>query len=812
MASASSSVNISQPQIPVFKGESYEFWSIKMSTLFKSQDLWDYVENGYSEEGLDDGRLKENQKKDAKALFFIQQAVDETIFSRIAAATTSRQAWTILQTEYKGSAKVMTVKLQSLRREFETVSMKNNESVQEFLAKVSSIVSQMKTYGDRIEDETVVAKILRSLAPKFDHVVAAIEESKDLSLLSFDELMGSLQAHEVRINRSATREEENAFQVQGEHKRSHSNRGRGRGYVRGRGRGRSNPVQCTYCKKIGHSEENCWSKQDHANYVEEEDEVYLFMTYVSSQSISGKIWYLDSACSNHLTREKDKFKELDETYKATVRLGDDKEIQIEGIGTIAVSINGKEKMVQNVFYAPSLAHNLLSVGQLVEYGYSVLFENNTCVVKKKTGAILLQGKMTKNRMFPIDFSCKEIYGMIINKQDETEVWHQRYGHLYVKGLQLLANKEMVKGLPKIQESEHLCKGCALGKQTRRSFPIGKAKRAKEKLELVHADICGPMRTESHAGSKYFLLFIDDYTRMCWIYFLVFKLEAFDCFKKFKAMTERQCNEKLKTLRTDRGGEFISKDFNNFCEEQGIRRELTAPYTPEQNGIAERKNRTIVEMARCMLKTKDLADEFWAEAVATAIYVLNLSPTKAVWNMTPYEAWYESKPSVNHLRIFGCICYALIPSGRHKLDQKTKKYILVGYCTKSKAYRLFDPENKKIVISRDVQFDEHSSWKSSPEKKNSMLDSAYDNIQEEEMQGEISAIPHITSPAKDMSPSSVESTPESHKKFRSIDDIYSSTYAMFVGDPTCVESALKNKDWRRAMQDEILSIKKMELGS
>ncbi|KAK2976159.1 hypothetical protein RJ640_001087 [Escallonia rubra] len=229
MAASGNSVNFSQSLIPIFKDENFEFWSIKMKTLFKSQDLWELVENGYADpDEENNNRLKENKKKDNKALLFIQQAVHETIFSRIAAATTSKEAWEILHKEFQGSSKVITVKLQSLRRDFETLFMKNNESVQDFLSRVTAIVSQMKSYGEQITDEIVVAKVLRSLTPTFDHVVAAIEESKDLSVYAFDELMGSLQAHEARLNRSLeTKNEEKAFQV-----REESSNQRGRGHNR----------------------------------------------------------------------------------------------------------------------------------------------------------------------------------------------------------------------------------------------------------------------------------------------------------------------------------------------------------------------------------------------------------------------------------------------------------------------------------------------------------------------------------------------------------------------------------------------------
>ncbi|WKA06410.1 hypothetical protein VitviT2T_024309 [Vitis vinifera] len=215
-----------------------------MKTLFKSQDLWDLVENGYPYPD-EEARLKENTKKDSKALFFIQQAVHESIFSKIAAATTAKEAWTTLKTAFQGSSKVITVKLQSLRRDFETLHMKNGESVQDFLSRVAAIVNQMRSYGEDILDQTVVAKVLRSLTPKFDHVVAAIEESKDLSTYSFDELMGSLQSHEVRLSRTEDKNEEKAFYTKGETSdqknggREATGRGRGRGGAHGRGgRGR----------------------------------------------------------------------------------------------------------------------------------------------------------------------------------------------------------------------------------------------------------------------------------------------------------------------------------------------------------------------------------------------------------------------------------------------------------------------------------------------------------------------------------------------------------------------------------------------
>lgn len=242
-------------------------------------------------------------------------------------------------------------------------------------------------------------------------------------------------------------------------------------------------------------------------------------------------------------------------------------------------------------------------------GYSVIFEDAMCIVTdKKSDNIIARIPMTHNRMFPLDVITDVSSALTVKGDNETRLWHMRFGHLNVKSLRVLTNNEMVIGLPKIGEHA-FCEGCVYGKQRRLPFPSGQSWRASNFLDLVHADLCGPMRTESIGGSRYFLLLTDDFTRMSWVYFLAFKSEAFNEFKKFKVLVENQSGRTIKALRTDRGGEFISNEFNEFCADHGIRRELTAPYTPQQNGVAECKNRTVVEMARSMLKAKGLPNKF-----------------------------------------------------------------------------------------------------------------------------------------------------------------------------------------------------------
>ncbi|PNX68425.1 cysteine-rich receptor-like protein kinase 25-like protein, partial [Trifolium pratense] len=177
------------------------------------------------------------------------------------------------------------------------------------------------------------------------------------------------------------------------------------------------------------------------------------------------------------------------------------------------------------------------------------------------------------------------------------------------------------------------------------------------------------------------------------------------------MVEKETSEAICCLRTDRGGEFNSNEFKEFCEENGIKRQLTAAYTPQQNGIAERKNRTIMDMVRSMLASKSIPKEFWPEAVNWAIYVLNRSPAAAIPDKTPEEAWSFNKPTVKHFKVFGCIAYTHVPDAqRKKLDDKSIKCIFLGISEESKAYRLYHPPTKRIIISRDVKFAEQEKWK------------------------------------------------------------------------------------------------------
>jgi hypothetical protein len=196
----------------------------------------------------------------------------------------------------------------------------------------------------------------------------------------------------------------------------------------------------------------------------------------------------------------------------------------------------------------------------------------------------------------------------------------------------------------------------------------------------------------------------------WIEMLKSKDQALDSFKKIVARAENESGGKLKALRTDRGGEFNSNLFSVFCSEGGVKHYTTTPYTPQQNGVVERRNQSVIEMARCLLKAMKVPSVFWGEAVRIAVYLLNRSSTKALDNMTPFEAWHGKKPKVNHLKVFGCLAHVkVVGPNVNKLSGRSKKMIFIGYESGTKGYRLFDPTTNSLVISRDVVFEENVTW-------------------------------------------------------------------------------------------------------
>ena len=308
-------------------------------------------------------------------------------------------------------------------------------------------------------------------------------------------------------------------------------------------------------------------------------------------------------------------------------------------------------------------------------------------------------------------------------------------------------------------------------------------------------MCGKISEKSVSGAEYFLSFIDDKTRYVWVYFIHTKDQVFQKFREWKAMVEKSTGKALKAIRTDNGGEFTSREFEAYLKTEGVRHELTIPKNPEQNGVAERMNRTLIETARSMLINSKLPLRFWAEAVSTAAYLRNRSPTKSVCGMTPHEAWTGHKPNVDKLRVFGCQVFVHIPKDeRKKLDSKSRKCVLLGYGADTKGYRIYDPLKGKAFHSRDVIFNEQKYG----------FDEPIQDAQQKHVQIEFSDEVSDTESSQ-LVPQPPPQPRRSERERRRTDFYGFQCNLTDVKEPTSVNDALATQEWMDAMRLEIDSL-------
>lgn len=319
------------------------------------------------------------------------------------------------------------------------------------------------------------------------------------------------------------------------------------------------------------------------------------------------------------------------------------------------------------------------------------FTDEDCKIYNRSGQLVATATLT-NGVYKLNMPDTTA-AMAVS----ADTWHRRLTH--VNGSYMAKMKHAAKGFTvgdKIDTTN--CKVCCEGKQCRLPFPSN-GNRSKSLLNVIHMDIAGPMEVASIGGSRYYLLLVDDYSRMAYIYFLKQKSQALDCFKEFKAKVENELDKKIKTIRSDNGLEFCNKEFDNFLKVNGIVHQRTNPYTAEQNGLCERQNRTVVEKARCLLYDSGLGTEFWAEACNCAVYLRNRTVASGVDGKTPFEMWTGTQPD---LSLFGSTVMVHIPKQKRlKWEKKSQECVLLGYPENVKGYRVFNPVTKAIFTSRDV---------------------------------------------------------------------------------------------------------------
>ena len=442
---------------------------------------------------------------------------------------------------------------------------------------------------------------------------------------------------------------------------------------------------------------------------------------VNTNASKKNVWLIDSGASKHMTPEKAKMSNYTKFSKPLpVKLADNNVLYAYGKGNLRFPVfDGTRKFnlfLEDVLYVPKILRNLLSLPTMTQRGAEVRFKEDVCIVISNEQTLHIGHKDGKLFKLNTEEVCVAYFATPRAPDNSVKLWHERFGHLGYDNLKLLNEKVMVEGLNlKANESfDRNCQGCLEGKQHRNPFRKKSQRRVPEILELIQSDV-EVVNVDSVGGSKYYVTFTDDCSRFTTVYFLKNKSDVLTKFKEFVAVMENFTGKKVKILRLDNGGEYVSRDFKEFCATNGIIREETIPMSPQLNGVSERLNRTIMESARSMLHHAHIPLRFWAENVNSAVYLRNRSQTVALHCMTRFERFHDHKPDVSSLKVSGCNAHVPVPDiKRSKLEKKSVKCIFVGYPATCKGYKLYNIKEGKMLRSSIAEFLEDDFDRSSIE--------------------------------------------------------------------------------------------------
>ena len=682
-------------------------------------------------------------------------------------------------------------------------------SMREYIKKMTETFGELAVVAEPISDEDKVVYLLAGQPESYDVLVTALESGSD-TVPALESVTEHLLRGEQKLKDRGEADDSKKLLMAKAKK----------------------PFTCHYCKKPRHFKKDCrkfaqaqsngrhknparQSKQEHES---SQDAMLIGNALVAS---SRNDWIVDSGATSHMCNNRSMFVQLNELGPSEkVTLGDGSSLDVAGKGTVDMDMllrDGSRRgcALKKVLYVPELAYNLVSVSRAAEAGKSVNFHDLGCEFLNEADETVALS-VRQGSLYYLKFAMKSHEGVYVAQAENKErLWHRRFGHLNEQSMQKLVRKGLVNQLDYNTSGEiGICEACIGGKQCKNSFKPSETVTSMP-LELVHSDVCGKMGQKSLGGAEYFLTLLDDKTHYTWVYPLKTKDQVFEHFKWWQAEVENFTGQRVKTLRTDNGGEFTSKSFQAHLKACGIRHELTVPKTPEQNGVAERLNRTLVETTRAMLLDAKLPHDFWAEAISTTAYLRTRSPTSAVEGTTPHEAWYGKKPRVEHLRVFGCAAYVHVQKDeRRKLDPKTEKCVLLGYGSVQKGYRVYDHLTQKVFYSRNVKFNEKETERplveeEEPAKRPLILDSV-DESQSDGERGDQGESSTDAAP-----PAAAEPPPRRSSRERKSVDYYGFPEAHLTihCEPTTFDEATacpEKSNWKEAMGKEMKSLKHNEV--
>jgi transposase InsO family protein len=753
-------------QILKLNGKNYRTWSKEVEMVFKELELWNLLLGNLKNLGPGNEREYTTKEKE-KGYRILYQACDDTHREIIVNLTDPKSAWDKLLKLYKPDNAMS--RLMAMKEFFDT-KIKPNENMDVYLRRHNQNYREYVSAGQQeLSDAFLAQHLLLSLSEEFDYIRSITNTLKieDLTTQRVSDIL--LSEWKQRELKTSSESSYSSIYFTRSKKTIPTETGKAIRCYRCKRIGHkikdcksspdntsSNPE--SHNTKRGGVAATCLKVEHKGN---------------KNGNYSPQAWIVDSAASCHITNDISDFSEYEESSDELV-WGTTSTCKAKGKGQVQIKCivgNQTETFVmKSVLFVPDFKYKVFAMGAATRHRmwtfiargktitalrdgclnfvaeensenfYLAEFEvvktkrnNESCNVERpiyhedsRNGVTESEGEKEEscvmttksNKMKSNEKKGKDSSKPIVKHQvhptadDTTELWHRRMGHTSFRKIKDLKDKDIVRGMEngKISATGETCDCCLQMKGTRLKFNKGERLRATGKLDLIHTDVCGPMRVKSAGGALYVLTFLDDYSRKSDIYLLKSKSEVFEKFKAYKARVERETGRLIKILRSDNGSEFKNNKMDSYMTESGIKREFTTVYTPQQNGGAERLNRTLIEKTRCLLKDAHMPEEFWGEAILTANFIRNHTQTKICGDFVPMELWSGRKPSVKYFRIFGCLAYATLPrpNWKGKFSPRALKGVFVGYDEGRKAYRIWSEEQQKILHSRDVRFVEQEN--------------------------------------------------------------------------------------------------------
>src|SRR4051812_38928788 len=588
---------------------------------------------------------------------------------------------------------------------FFNCKMEEGSSVSEHVLKMSGHAIKLQNLGIVIPNALGIYRVLQSLPPSYKNFVMNYNMQNMNKQLP--ELFAMLKSVEVEINKE--------HQVLMVNKTTKFKKGKSKqkGHFKKGGKKVTAPTKktrpgpkpdtgCFYCKGEGHWKRNFpkyLADLKNGNIKKKGiSDIHVIDVYLTSTRSSA--WVFDTGSVAHICNSKQVLQNKRKLVKneVMIRVGNGSKVDVIAVGTLPLHLpSGLVLYLNNCYLVPALSMNIISGSCLLRDGYLFKSKNNGCSIYMSNmfyaHAPLIDGLFLLN-LDSGNTHINNIEAKRLKLSDNSNyMWHRRLGYIGVKRMKKLHSDGLLESLER-------CEACLMGKMTKTPFS-GMMERATDLLEIIHTDVCGPMSVASRGGYRYVLTFTDDLSRYGYIYFMKHQFETFEKFKEFQSEVENQHNKKIKFLRSDRGGEYLSYEFGEPLKKCGILSQLTPPGTPQRNGVSEHRNRTLLDMVHSMMSLTDLLLSFWGYALETAAFTLNRAPYKSA-ETTPYELWFGKKPKLSFLKVWGFEAYVkkLQPD---KLEPKAEKCVFIGYLKETIGYTFYHRSEGKIFVAKNGSF-------------------------------------------------------------------------------------------------------------